>query len=175
MLGSPLSAAVSQNVSRVFLSLGSNIDPEHWIPKAIEALRQRYGALDISPVYQTPAVGFDGDDFLNLAVALTTQSSLKEIKRELNAIEKSCARERGAQRFSARTMDIDILLFDDLVKHDEGYDIPRDEILEAAYVLKPLVDLEPELRHPETGHTFKDHWHTMAKDSPALVRVALLD
>ncbi len=149
---------------RAYLSLGSNIEPARHVHGAVAALHQRYGDLVISPVYQTPAVGFDGDDFLNLVVGIETLQGPEELAASCHEIEAELGRRRGDQRFSARTMDIDVLTLGDLVR-EAAPALPRDEILKYAFVLKPLADIAPQVRHPIDGRCYAEIWAAFAAAS----------
>lgn len=131
-----------------YLGLGSNVDAERHIRIAIDVLRGRFGDIGISPVYRSVAVGFDGDDFLNLAVRIETDLDPRELREFLRDLEAEHGRDRSAPKWSDRTLDIDILLYDDLVAYDDELEIPRKEILKFAHVLKPLADIAPDLIHP---------------------------
>ena len=144
-------------MNRVYLSLGSNIDPETHIRGAIAALSARYGRLIISPVYQTPAVGFNGDDFYNLVVGLDTDESVETLAAACREIEKSQGRQRSDQRFSARTLDIDPLTVGTIIREHNPM-LPRDEILKYAFVLRPLADIAADERHPSDGRTYGEIW-----------------
>ena len=133
---------------RVFLSLGSNIDARRHLAAALDALAERFGALGLSPVYESPAVGFEGDNFLNLVVGIDTGLAVGELARELRAIEDANQRQRGAAKFCSRTLDIDILTHGDSLGVIDGVQLPRDEILRYAFVLRPLADLAPDVLHP---------------------------
>ena len=148
-------------MTRAYLSIGSNIEPERHVRAAITALRARYGALRISPVYQTPAVGFEGDDFYNLVVGLDTDESAEQLAAACREIETAQGRKRGAQRFSARTLDIDLLTLGNQIREDVPI-LPRDEILKYAFVLKPLADLAPDGRHPVEGRRYAELWAAFA-------------
>ncbi|WP_323773879.1 2-amino-4-hydroxy-6-hydroxymethyldihydropteridine diphosphokinase [Alcanivorax sp.] len=141
--------------AQVFLSLGSNIDREHNIRSGLNALARVFAPLAISPVYESEAVGFDGDAFYNLVVGLQTTLSVGELTACLKGIEKDHGRVRGEKKFSSRTLDIDILTYDDRVGEVDGVQLPRDEILKHAFVLKPLVDLAPDALHPETQTSYQ--------------------
>ena len=141
--------------AQVFLSLGSNIDREHNICSGLEALERAFSPLSISPVYESEAVGFDGDAFYNLVVGLKTPLSVGELAACLKEIEKDHGRVRGEKKFSSRTLDIDILTYNDCVGEIEGVQLPRDEILKHAFVLKPLVDLAPDAMHPQTRASYR--------------------
>ncbi|MEQ3636429.1 2-amino-4-hydroxy-6-hydroxymethyldihydropteridine diphosphokinase [Alcanivorax sp.] len=141
--------------AQVFLSLGSNIDREHNISSGLDALKRAFSPLSISPVYESEAVGFDGDAFYNLVVGLKTALSVGELAACLKEIEKEHGRVRGEKKFSSRTLDIDILTYNDCVGEIEGVQLPRDEILKHAFVLKPLVDLAPDAMHPQTRAPYR--------------------
>lgn len=142
----------------VFLGLGSNVDAEDNLRLAITELRSRFGELELSPVYQSAALGFDGDDFLNLVLRLTTDENPHELLGQFEAIHRLAGRTRGRQRYTSRPLDIDLLLYDDLVESEPPLRLPRGDILEYGFVLKPLAEIAPDHVHPETGRTFSQHW-----------------
>jgi 2-amino-4-hydroxy-6-hydroxymethyldihydropteridine diphosphokinase len=148
-------------MSLVTVSIGSNIDPEHNIRRAIEELRVVFGELELSPVYQTEAVGFDGDDFLNLVVSFKTDKPVQTVAHELKSIEDQIGRDRSQARFSARLIDLDLLTCDDLVMDEPGIQIPRHEILQNAFVLKPLSDIFAQGVHPVNRQTYANLWREM--------------
>ena len=127
--------------TQVYLSLGSNIDREHNIRSGLDALEAVFGELEISPVYESEAVGFDGDAFFNLVVGIRTAMTVAELTTCLKDMERDHGRVRGEKKFSSRTLDIDILTYGDAVGIIDGVQLPRDEIFKHAFVLKPLVDL----------------------------------
>ena len=138
---------------RAYLSLGSNIEPEAHLRAAIAELHERFGALAVSPVYRSKAVGFDGPDFLNLAVGLDTELDAYALDAWLHALEDRHGRRRDVPRYASRTLDVDIVLFDDLVLDGPGHlRIPRPELTQP-FVLRPLCDIAPDVRDPTTGRT----------------------
>lgn len=143
---------------RVYLSLGSNIDRDAHLRAALQELEERYGPLLISTVYESEAVGFAGDNFYNLVVGLDTDLGVGELAAELRAIEAAHGRERGGPRFAPRTLDIDILTYGNACGEMDGISLPRDEILKNAFVLRPLADIAPNDRHPETVRPYAEHW-----------------
>lgn len=153
---------------RVFVSLGSNIDREHHIRTCLRELGERFGTLAVSPVYESAAVGFVGACFLNLVVAFETGEPVEAVEDVLGALERDHGRSAGHARYASRTLDLDVLLYGDLRRADPRHPLPRPEILEQPFVLKPLTDLAPDLCHPETGETFGAHWRTVSDDSPPL-------
>ena len=156
----------------VYLGLGSNVQPEENIAAGISALEAAFDDLELSPAYRTPAVGFDGDDFINLAARCSTVMQPLELKAWLNALENHHGRQRDVPKFSDRSLDIDILLFDDLWARLPGLEIPRGEIETFAHVLGPLADLAPEVNHPSTGETIGEMWEAFT-DKGSMVRISL--
>ncbi|HET6593488.1 MAG TPA: 2-amino-4-hydroxy-6-hydroxymethyldihydropteridine diphosphokinase [Xanthomonadales bacterium] len=160
-------------MSTAYLGVGSNIDARKNIASGIAALRERFARIRISPAYRSAAVGFDGNDFINLAVAVETDMGPLELREFLHALEDRHGRARNVPKFSDRTLDVDILLYDDLYLISPLLEIPRDEILSAAHVLKPLVDLAPELRHPATRQTMSRLWAAFPLRDAALELIEL--
>ena len=156
---------------RVYLSLGSNIDAENHLRLAMRELREHFGTVELSPVYRSRAVGFEGDDFLNLVVALDTQDSIERIVARIEAIHELAGRHRGEARFAPRTLDIDILTYGERIT-DSPVRLPRPDVLDYAFVLGPLADLAPEARHPVDGRTYAELWQAMS-DGDDLAPVAL--
>ena len=164
-------------MAQVYISVGSNQERERRLRGAVAALASDFGALVLSPVYESPAWGFEGDPFFNLVIGFDTGLAPDALVEHLRGIEVREGRVREADRFCSRTLDLDLLLFEDRVLRRGHLQIPRAEILEHAFVLKPLVDLLPEGAHPETGRTFADHWNAFCvrcpEDARALARVPL--
>ncbi|MCU7851082.1 MAG: 2-amino-4-hydroxy-6-hydroxymethyldihydropteridine diphosphokinase [Candidatus Thiodiazotropha sp. (ex Monitilora ramsayi)] len=143
---------------RAWLSLGSNVTPQIQIASAIEALSARFGELTVSTIYESMAVGFSGENFLNLVVGIKTQLSPQALVAVLREIEMSHGRVRGGEKFSSRTLDIDLLTYGDQIIDQGSLQVPRDEILRYAFVLLPLSEVAGNERHPQTGQTYRDLW-----------------
>lgn len=143
---------------RVYVGIGSNIDRDANIRKGVRALKQEFGDLVVSRVYESRAYGFKGDNFYNLVAGFDTELSLDELAEKLRAIEYSFGRKREHERFLPRTLDIDILLYGDLVRHDEGHDLPREDIKTYAFVLCPLAEIAGNETHPELGESYSVLW-----------------
>ena len=141
---------------RIFVGIGSNIDREKNIKSCVSILKDVYGDMMISPVYETESMGFDGPNFYNLVSCFETDQSVYELKNTLNEIENDHGRHFNETKFSSRTLDIDILYYDDIVLSDDKIQIPRKEICEYDFVLKPLVDLVPDFIHPTHKISHKD-------------------
>lgn len=164
---------VSAELNRVYLSLGSNIEPKQHLRAAIAALHAQFGDLLISSVHRTEAVGFDGPGFLNMAVGLDTDWTPQDLDRWLHALEDRNGRRRDVERYSSRTLDVDIVLFGDLIVDGPGHlQIPRDE-LEHAFVLAPLAEIAPFARHPRSGRSISELWRAHAQYGSAADIVSL--
>lgn len=160
-------------MTRVFLSLGSNIEPERHLAAAIAALRAEFGAVTVSPTYRTEAIGFAGPAFLNLAVGIDTARDAVDLDRWLHALEDQHGRRRDVERYSSRTLDIDIVLYGDEVIDGPGHlRVPRDE-LRHAFVLAPLADIAPDVRHPVSGLSMAELWRAHPQHGVPLVTVQL--
>lgn len=155
-------------MAKVFLSLGSNIDRHENISSGLSALANQFGELTISSVYESEAVGFDGDNFYNLVVGIETSLSVGELSAQLKLIEEANGRQRDCPKFSARTLDIDILTFDDLQGVVDGVNLPRQEILENAFVLWPLSEIAAVDIHPVVAQSFGELWQGFEKTKQKL-------
>ena len=142
----------------VFLGIGSNESPEKNLRLAVKELRSRYGELTLSPVYQSDAVGFDGADFLNLVARLQTEDSPLALCDEIELIHNLAGRIRGSDRWESRPLDIDLLLYNDLIIDQRPVHVPRDDVLQYSFVLRPLAEIAPDQVHPVTGKTYLEHW-----------------
>ena len=159
-------------MARIYISIGSNIDAEHNIRIAVHALQEHYGKLILSSVYESESVGFEGDNFLNLVAGVNTDEDVYTVVAMLRKIEDDNGRDRSGPRFSPRTVDLDLLLYDDLVLKEEGLELPRDEITKNAFVLLPLEEIAPQLIHPLSGNTMCDLWMNFDKESQKLWQIS---
>ncbi len=157
----------------VFLGLGSNVDRARNIHFALTELAKAFGEVQLSPVYESESVGFEGSDFINLVVKVETELDVAALVELLRDIENRAGRDRSLPKFSPRTLDIDVLLVGDLVGVHGGITLPRDEILKNAFVLLPLSEMYPEGKHPETGETYTALWDSFDKEKQKLWRVEL--
>lgn len=158
---------------RAYLSLGSNVEPEKHLRAAVAALRARFGGVRVSPAYRTPAVGFDGPDFLNAAAVVDSDLEPQALNDWLHALEDAHGRDRSGPRYGDRTLDIDIVLFDDRVLDGAGHlRIPRPELAHA-FVLRPLADIAPDAMVPLDGRTLAALWAAHAEHGTPAGTVAL--
>jgi len=155
-------------MSIAWLGLGSNMFAETHIRAGIRELQSDFDNVVLSPVYSSTAVGFEGDDFINLVARIETEMHPLELRQYLRDLEDRFGRKRNVAKFSDRSLDIDILLYDDLVVLSPVLEIPRAEILKFAHVLKPLADLEPDLIHPTELRSITDIWKTSGLDDSCL-------
>lgn len=164
----------------IFIGIGSNIEPQKNVYQAIELLRMKFPSIVFSRVFESESVGFDGDKFLNLVAKFKVKnldpnrssdliakhaSSTEQLSfliTELKEIENQLGRKRGDKKFTARNIDIDVLLFGDL-QINTPLELPRDEILKNAYVLWPLSELAPNLKHPGSDKKYEDYWQEFDK------------
>ncbi len=161
-------------MSTVWLGLGSNQNAESQIRAAIIELKKQFTKLALSPAYRSTAVGFEGSDFINLVARGETNMSPLELREYLRDLEDRFGRRRDVPKFSDRSLDIDILLYDDLVLLSPVLEIPRAEIIKYAHVLKPLTDLEPDLIHPSERRSMTDIWQMSGlKDLKGMQRLNL--
>ena len=159
----------------VTASLGSNIEPRIHLSGAVESLESLFPGLQISPVYESPAIGFEGANFLNLVVAFETRMALFKIQEELRFIEACHGRVRDGAKFSDRTLDIDVLTYGARVGEVAGMTMPHADITRYAFVLRPLADLRPEGLHPELKVPYAELWRAFSeKDRQPLSRLPIL-
>lgn len=147
----------------VSLSIGSNQNAEHYIVQALDALQQRFYTLSVSSVYESVAVGYAGNNFLNLVVVLETAESLGSVAGFLKQLEDDNGRVREQPRFSSRTLDVDILTYGDLEGVHAGIVLPRPEVTQNAYVLRPLAEIGGYLVNPQLQLSYADLWQRYDK------------
>ncbi len=163
-------------MARVYIGIGSNIDKHLHIPRVIAELQTEFGEIAVSPVYRTTAVGFEGEDFYNLVVGLNTRQTPREMFHYLRSLEAAHERRRtSGNQFVARTLDLDQLLYDDQQIHDGKLSIPHDDIVQYAFVLKPLADIAPDLIHPVLQKSMQSLWQEFDQNSNPMQQLSLAD
>ena len=156
------------SLSRAYIGLGSNINRDRNICSGIKDLKSLGSNISISNIYESVAVGFKGDNFYNLVIGLDTEIPLNQFNSILREIEDRHGRLRDVPNFSSRTLDLDLLIYNDLVRHDEEIDVPRAEILKYAFVLRPLAEIAADLEHPEIGVPISELWKSFNNDGQEL-------
>lgn len=157
--------------ARVYVSIGSNIDPVNHIQTVLQELRQHYGKLIVSAVYESEAVGFSGDNFYNLVAGFDTSEDPYTVVNSLQQLEQAHGRKRQGKSFKARTLDLDLLWYEQAILAD--LKIPREDILKYAFVLSPLAEIAPTARYPLTGQTFAELWKQFDKEKQTLWKVVM--
>jgi 2-amino-4-hydroxy-6-hydroxymethyldihydropteridine diphosphokinase len=158
-------------MSRVYVAIGSNIDPEGNISKAARELRRLFPDARFSSWYRNRAVGFEGDDFVNGVVGFSTDLPLRAVIEHLHAVEALCGRPRNAPRWAPRAMDLDVLLYDNIVCAEPTMTLPRPDLLKRPYMLGPLAEIAPEIVHPTAGLTIGELWQRFDRDAHSMTRV----
>jgi 2-amino-4-hydroxy-6-hydroxymethyldihydropteridine diphosphokinase len=158
-------------VPAVYVAAGSNVAPEGNLTRAMAALAREFPGVRFSPAYRNRAVGFEGADFINLVAGFETSLPLHEVLGRLHAIEAECGRTRDAPRWAPRSMDLDVLLYGDLVCEEPGLKLPRPDLLKRAYMLGPLAELAPEVMHPTAGLSVGELWRRFDREAHPLERL----
>jgi 2-amino-4-hydroxy-6-hydroxymethyldihydropteridine diphosphokinase len=156
---------------RVFVAAGSNIEPEKHLAQASRAMRQSFPDTQFSPWYRNKAVGFEGDDFINFVAGFTTELPVHDVVRRLREIETACGRPREAPKWAPRSMDLDILLYGDLVHEEPGLKLPRPDLVKRPFMLGPMADLAPEVVHPTLHVTIGELWQRFDRAAHPMTRV----
>ena len=171
LLRAPRPAAEAEAVPAVYVGAGSNVAPERNLARAVAELTREFPGARFSPWYRNRAVGFEGEDFINLVAAFDTGLPLHALLAKLQTIEALCGRERHAPRWAPRSMDLDVLLYGDLVCDEPGLKLPRPDLLKRAYMLGPLAALAPEVVHPTAQLTIGELWRRFDRTAHPLERV----
>ncbi len=158
-------------MATIYISIGSNINPQQNIQLALRDLREHFQNIRLSSSYESKAVGFEGDNFINLVAAAETDLKIPQVVQLFHDIEDQHGRDRQGPRFSSRTIDLDLLLYDNAVFTQDGIEIPREEILQNAFVLCPLAELLPDGVHPVTGKRYDELWASFDQSSQPLWRI----
>ena len=150
-------------MAKIHINIGSNQNREANITSAIDYLRLNFTIVKISDIFESPAEGFEGDNFYNMGVNATTKLSVEDVNAVLKNIEKTFGRDRTQPKFSSRLIDLDLVIYDDLV--DLNANLPRDDILKYAFVLAPLAQLSGDEIHPLTKQTYQQLWRSFQTDN----------
>ena len=159
-------------MTSVYVAAGSNVDPVRNLRRALAELGEHY-QLRVSPAYRNKAVGFEGNDFINLVVGFETDDSLDQVIAHLHDAEAACGRPRNAPKWAPRTMDLDLLLFGDRVCDEPGIKLPRGDLIKRAYMLRPMSELAPHVPHPTLGKSMRELWNQFDADTHTMISVEL--
>lgn len=151
-------------MTEVLVAAGSNIEPVANLRRALDSLVTHHPGLRCSRAYRNPAVGFEGEDFINLVVGFDTGEDVHAVLGRLHEAESLCGRARHAPKWAPRSMDLDVLLFGDRVCDEPGLVLPRPDLVRRAYMLGPAAELAPETVHPTLGRTLADLWRDFTRD-----------
>jgi len=160
-------------VTQVLVAAGSNVEPLVNLRRALDALARHYPALRRSTAYRNRAVGFEGEDFINLVVGFDTDEDVQAVIGHLHEAETLCGRARHAPKWAPRSMDLDILLFGDRICDEPGLVLPRPDLVRRAYMLGPAAEIAPDTVHPTLGRTLSELWRNFAQDEHPMVAVEL--
>jgi 2-amino-4-hydroxy-6-hydroxymethyldihydropteridine diphosphokinase len=158
----------------VFVAVGGNVEPLEYLDRALQLLERQFGDIEVSPAYRNAAVGFSGEDFVNLVVKLRTDQSVEAVRAALQAIESACDRPPDAPKWAPRTMDLDILLYGNAVRSEPGLILPRPDLLKRPYMLKPTADLAPTLVHPTAHKPMRELWDALERSAPHAMQVVTI-
>lgn len=142
----------------MFVAAGSNVEPEKNLARACAEISKSWNDAFFSRAYRNAAVGFDGPEFINLVLGFSTAQPLSAVITRLRAIETQCGRPRFAPKWASRTMDLDVLLFGDLVEQTSEYTLPRPDLLKRPYMLGPMAEIAPDVVHPTVGKSIGLLW-----------------
>ena len=159
---------------KIYIGVGSNIDKHVHIPQVINELAEEFGRIDVSPIYETPAEGFSGENFFNLVIAVESEISAHEMRSYLRQLEAQHGRVRDSKnQFISRTLDLDQLLYGSSQINQDGVHVPSSDITNYAFVLKPLVDIAGDMTHPILRLTFTQLWDRFDKQALNMKQVQI--
>ena len=160
-------------MTAVYVAAGSNVEPIGNLRRALGVLAAHYPGLRVSRAWRNRAVGFEGDDFVNLAVGFETGDDVRTMLGRLHEAEAACGRARNAPKWAPRSMDLDILLYGDMVCDEPGLVLPRPDLTRRAYMLGPMAELAPDLVHPLERATMAELWSRFDRDAHPMKTVDL--
>ncbi len=160
-------------MTEVFVSLGSNINKEYHIKAALTAFAEHFTHIVTSPVYETPALGFDGPAFYNLVVKFNSELDLYTLIDLLKDIEQHCGQTTQRESFQSRGLDIDLLLFGNTIEFSRNVELPSSDIVKYPFVLKPLAELCGNHEHPVLKLRYNFLWENFCKNTLPMQPITL--
>ena len=160
-------------MTQVLVAAGSNVEPRANLRRALDALAGHYPRLRCSSAYRNRAVGFEGEDFINLVIGFDTDDDVHTVIDRLHEAESLCGRARNAPKWAPRSMDLDILLYGDRVCDEPGLVLPRPDLVRRAYMLGPAAEIASDTVHPTLGVTLGELWRNFTQVEHPLVAVEL--
>ena len=151
----------------ITISLGTNVQRTWYARQGYVYLKRHFSAVTCSRMFESEAVGFDGSPFYNCVISAETTLSSGDVNATLKAIERENGRTHSEKKYCARTLDLDLLTYDNVVT-THPVALPRAEILHNAFVLQPLAELLPDHVHPVTGKTYRQLWQEYDQTSQRL-------
>jgi 2-amino-4-hydroxy-6-hydroxymethyldihydropteridine diphosphokinase len=158
---------------QVYIAAGSNVEPLKNLALALTELRRSFPDARWSAAYRNAAVGFEGPDFINLVAGFSTGLTLAQVLTELHRIETLCGRPRNAPKWEPRAMDLDMLLYGDEVRSEPGVTLPRPDLVRRPYMLGPMAEIAPGVRHPTLQLTMSELWQRFDRSAHAMNPVSL--
>lgn len=160
-------------MDQAYVAAGSNVRPLPNLRRALALLSREFPGLRTSRAFANPAVGFVGDEFVNLVAAFPSALSPEALHARLKSIERDCGRQADAPKWGPRTLDLDLLLLGDRVGDFGGVRLPHPDVATRPWVLGPLADLAPALHHPVLGETMGELWRRFDRDAHPMREVSL--
>jgi 2-amino-4-hydroxy-6-hydroxymethyldihydropteridine diphosphokinase len=158
---------VTEHSHIIYISVGSNVDKEKHTKAGLQGMYQAFGELTLSTVFESESVGFEGNNFYNLVIKASTTLSITQVCLVLKQIEQDNKRQRGEQKFAPRTLDLDLLLYDQEVT-TQPIELPRPEVLYNAFVLKPMAEIAADVIHPVVQESYANLWQAYDKSQQKL-------
>jgi 2-amino-4-hydroxy-6-hydroxymethyldihydropteridine diphosphokinase len=160
-------------MTAVHVAAGSNVDPEINLARACAEIAQVWPDARFSRAYRNAAVGFEGPEFINLVLGFTTDQPLRDVLARLHEIESACGRPRNAPKWASRTMDLDILLYGDLIEKTAEYTVPRPDLTRRAFMLGPMAEIAPDVVHPVSHKTIAQLWREFDRGGHVMTPVRI--